>query len=142
MQLAGTWYNELKSSMTLVVAGNVLSGTYHNAAGPAAGDYDLYGIVDPDATVPNRTIAWVVQWTRKADAKNFNSVTAWSGQLQLLGTKKIPTITTEWLLTAATDPADDWASTHVGQDVFTQTPPSATSVKLKIKSKAPSHPRK
>jgi hypothetical protein len=140
MQLSGTWYNELKSSMTLAVNGNVLSGTYHNAAGSAAGDYDLYGIIDPDAAIPNRTIAWVVAWKRKSDGQNFNSVTAWSGQLQLLGT--VPTITTEWLLTSATSPADDWASTKVGQDVFTQTPPSPELAELKTKRKAPSHPAK
>lgn len=139
MPLTGKWFNELGSSMVISLSGNTIKGTYTNAAGSAAGDYDFLGVVEPAPTGTNQAVAWVVTWVRKSDKKNVHSVTAWSGQYQLIDDEE--TITAEWLLTAETDPADDWSSTTIGQDVFKRNPPVAKLVKKRLKLSAWSHPK-
>ena len=140
MSINGIWYNELGSSMSVTINGNTISGTYSNAAGQAAGEYDFIGVLEPSPVNTNQALAWVVTWVRKADQKNFHSVTAWSGQYQLI--QGIETITTEWLMTAETTPDADWASTNVGHDVFTRAKPSAETVSKRLKLSSWSHPKK
>jgi hypothetical protein len=48
-------------------------------------------------------------------------------------------ITALWLLTEATPPASDWASTLVGQDIFTRQP-SSDEVAARTKIRGRSHP--
>lgn len=146
MALDGTWYNELNSYLTIKTNGNVISGVYHNEAGQAKGDYNFIGVIEPAPLDSNQAIAWVVTWVRQSDNKNFHSVTAWSGQYQLIGNPQtgqpVETIVAEWLLTSETAPDADWASTNVGHDVFTRTPPTPAAVEARLKLTAWSHPRK
>ena len=124
MELNGTWYNELGSFMTLKVKGPNLSGTYQTAVGDAEGIYELVGRVVTDE-FSSEVLGWVVVWQNEYG--NSESVTAWSGQCQTVG--GVPTIVSTWLLTSETDPGDDWHSTLVGKDVFTNTQPSAEQIK-------------
>jgi hypothetical protein len=128
MDLNGTWYNELGSIMTLQTNGNIISGTYQTAVGDASGIYSLIGqiIVDESSSL---ALGWVVVWQNQYG--NSDSVTTWSGQLQSVnGT---PTIVTTWLLTSETDPNDDWHSTIVGKDVFTNSKPTVEEIKENLK---------
>jgi hypothetical protein len=139
MPITGKWYNELGSSMEVALSGNLIRGNYSNAAGQAEGDYDYFGVVEPDPTGTNQAVAWVVTWVRKSDQKNFHSVTSWSGQYQLIHDRE--TITAEWLLTSETDPTDDWSSTTVGHDVFRREPPAKEFVERRLRLSAWSHPK-
>jgi hypothetical protein len=80
------------------VNGTSISGKYHTAVGTAEGCYDLVGNIDTDGDPDSRgqAIAWVVLW--KNDYLNSHSVTAWSGQYQVInGVEEIETL---WLLTS------------------------------------------
>jgi hypothetical protein len=134
MALDGDWYNELKSKMVLSVTGAGITGTYHTAVGNATGVYDLVGRIDSKAG-SSRGIAFVVSWENTYG--NSESVTAWSGEVQVDGQDE--RILTTWLLTMETDPANNWESTIVGQDVFTRTPPSDADVKARLLRAIP-HP--
>jgi hypothetical protein len=146
MAIDGTWYNELNSSVNVQLNGNVISGIYHNEAGQAKGDYNFSGLVEPSPLDSNQAVSWVVTWVRLGDNKNFHSVTAWSGQYQLVNNPQtgqpMEVISAEWLLTSETTPDADWASTNIGHDVFTRTPPSSAAVVARLKMSAWSHPRK
>jgi hypothetical protein len=104
------------------------------------GDFDLSGVIEPSPKDTNQVLAWVVTWVRKTDQHNFHSVTAWSGQYQMID--EVETITAEWLLTVETTPDADWASTNVGQDVFTRTKPDAAAISKRLKLSSWSHPKK
>lgn len=147
MSLGGKWYNELNSSIDIQIGeDNTISGIYHNAAGAAKGDYNFTGVVEP---VPpgdtNQAIAWVVTWVRLSDGAKFQSVTAWSGQYQLVKDNEtnqtVEKITALWLLTVETVPDQDWKSTQVGQDVFTRIPAHPETVKKHLDTSAWSHPK-
>ena len=134
MTLAGKWYNELGSMMTLKVKNGQLSGTYHTAVGKTkkSGSYALIGRYDAKAKKKNCALGFVVSWQNTVQA--IGSVTAWSGQYQVR--KRQETILTTWLLTDETKSANNWKSTLVGSDTFTRNPPSS-----KPKSPKPlSHP--
>jgi hypothetical protein len=125
--------------MEVVFSENSIRGTYTNAAGQAAGDYEFLGVIEPEPTGTNQAVAWVVTWIRKSDQKNFHSVTSWSGQYQLIDDNE--TITAEWLLTSETDPTDDWSSTTVGHDIFRREPPPAGFVERRLRLSSWSHPK-
>lgn len=114
INLDGEWHNELGSILTIKVEGSTIKGIYQTKVGDANGIYTLVGQADTahDSSI---AIGWVVVW--KNEHGNSDSVTAWSGQCQLIdGTK---TIVTTWLLTEETSPKDDWRSTIIGKDIFT-----------------------
>ena len=73
------------------------------------------------------TLGWTVNW-ENSDL-NAHSVTTWSGQLQLNEGLEYYDILTTWLLTSQTIPEDNWESTQVGFDYFTQNPPSEQTKK-------------
>ena len=128
MSIAGTWYNELGSVMTIQTNGKVITGSYQTAVGNATGLYDLIGqtITAGDSS---EVLGWVVVWDNQYG--NSESVTTWSGQIQ--NVNGIPTIVTTWLLTSETDPNDDWHSTIIGKDVFTNKQPTSQEIEEKLK---------
>lgn len=135
MNISGRWYNELGSVMDLQAddQGNII-GTYHTAVGKAESQYVLVGRYDQ--TQQNGTIGWVVNWSNQYG--DSYSVTSWSGQFQTIQNNE--TLVTMWLLTNKTNPKDDWASTLVGQDVFTRVPPTEQTIQSALKMKRHSHP--
>lgn len=138
MSVAGTWYNELGSVMNLDVDGASITGEYQTAVGDASGTYSLTGSIDTggDPARNGQAIAWVVVWNNPYG--NSHSVTAWSGQYQLIdGEEEIETL---WLLTSETPPSQDWAATQVNKDTFTRTEPSAEAVARARRKRMPSHP--
>jgi hypothetical protein len=134
MDISGDWFNELGSKMVIRVHGTTITGKYQTAVGDADGVYELVGRVSvPDDS--NRTLAFVVTWQN--EKRKTDSVTAWSGEARELGGTQL--ITTTWLLTIETVPADDWKSTLVGKDLFTRTAPTAENI-AKLKAlRGPSH---
>ena len=136
MAVAGTWYNELGSVMDLEVSGSTLSGTYQTAVGDAKWIYRLVGSIDTLPITGGQAIGFVVAWVNEYGTSN--SVTAWSGQYQIIdGTEEI---LTQWLLTHETSPEDDWASTLINNDVFTRTPPTPEQIARRLKRGPSPHP--
>jgi hypothetical protein len=132
MDISGDWYNELKSKMVLTVDGSALTGTYNTGVGDASGEYSLVGRWDPSGE-ESQAIGFVVTWQN--GSKNTPAVTSWSGQVQT-NDQGDEVILTTWLLTEETERDSDWASTTIGQDVFTRQPPAAPIRLLK----AAAHP--
>jgi hypothetical protein len=134
MNIAGVWYNELGSQMTLYVKDSSITGKYVTAVGDADGVYDLVGRLSiPDTQ--NRALGFVVAWQ---NAKRVtDSATSWSGEAQVIDGEQ--TIVTTWLLTLATVPKDDWKSTLVGKDKFVRTAPSAQAIERAKLLRGPSH---
>ena len=134
MPLDGTWYNELNSEMILSVSeapnsGSIVTGTYQSKVGDAAGIYTLTGITDQGTGDATPNLGFTVSWVNPTYG-NTNSVTAWSGQLQEIDGEEV--ITTFWLLTQETTPANNWKSTLVGHDTFTRTPPTKEQIAARI----------
>ncbi len=137
--LEGIWYNELGSEMNLQVDGMQVTGTYQTAVGNAQGIYQLYGLTDSDPAIPtNQAVGFVVVWENEYGSSY--SVTAWSGQWQMIGSEE--SITTMWLLTSESDPSQDWKSTIVGKDVFTRNQPPQHQIEKNARQSAWSHPTK
>ena len=114
-------------------ATGVFGGRYFSRVGVAECWYVLTGRQDTDGNI----LGWTVNWQNST--LNALSVTTWSGQLQYTA-RGDPTILTTWLLTSQTDPKDNWGSTQVGFDVFSQTEPSPeTKEKAKLHGRR-SHP--
>ncbi|XP_028409296.1 uncharacterized protein LOC114531894 [Dendronephthya gigantea] len=113
------WYNELGSVMTVTSLDTVkgsFKGKYISAVGKAKKEYDLVGRFDTNGD----TLGWVVSYQNRH--LNAHSTCAWSGHMQEHSNK--PLILTTWLLTRETPIEEDWGSTMVGFDTFTQDPPS------------------
>ena len=108
--LAGTWYNELGSTLTIQVDGTGgLRGHYTSGAGSVAGNtYPLVGTYDPNAQGHETVVGFVVDWTE------IHAVTVWSGQYHHAD----ETIRATWLMATETAAGDEWRSTFVGHDVF------------------------
>ncbi|GAA0731370.1 hypothetical protein Drose_26310 [Dactylosporangium roseum] len=136
--LAGTWYNELGSSVTLTInSDGTITGTYNSAVGNASGDYRLAGRYDTTApSGAGEAVGWTVAW--RNDSRDANSATSWSGQY-FPGTPE--RIVTQWLLTSSSTPDQVWASTLVGHDEFTRARPSAATVARAKVSGASTEPR-
>jgi Avidin family len=138
MDIKGTWYNELHSTMTIAeVSNGQIKGTYTTAVSATAcaqGAFELIGRTDTDSG--GEGLGFVVSW--KNDGSDCESVTAWSGQAQTINGEE--SIVAYWLLTVESSPDEDWYATHVGQDTFTRTPPSPESVAKKSKMLRRSHP--
>ena len=113
----------------------VFGGKYHSQVGDARKWYVLTGRVD----LHGNTIGWTVNW-QNFISKNTHSVTTWSGQQQINSVGESVILTT-WLLTCQTTSHEDWESTLVGFDTFSQTPPSQeTTDKAKLQGRR-SHPK-
>ena len=133
MKLEGTWWNELGSKMEIEIDPadpKTFRGLYHTNVGSAqAKSYPLLGRCD-NRGLQSRMVAFVVAWNADPPAAEgasvSPSVTAWSGQLQLVDGSEV--ITTSWLLDRLTAPLDDWESTLIGMDYFTRTPPTRAQI--------------
>ena len=114
--LNGTWYNKLGSYMKLIVdnSGGV-TGIYNTGVGEASGDYALVGRTDVLGHETAWNVGFVVSWNNEANG-NSDSVTTWSGQLQIIDGAS--TIITTWLLTDETRTQNNWDSTTVGKNIF------------------------
>lgn len=138
MDIQGTWYNELGSTMVInPVANGQVTGTYTTAVsstGCAQGSFTLVGRTDTDTA--GEGVGFVVNW--KNNQADCESVTAWSGQAQTINGED--QINAFWLLTVESAPDQDWYATHVGQDVFTRTAPSKEHVAKKLKTTRRSNP--
>ena len=119
MQLAGIWYNQFGSKMELTVNQGKISGWYETRVGSGTGRYELAGRTDTNNDSA-QNVGWVISWENEKG--NLDSLTAWSGELQLIGAEEI--ISTTWLLTIEKAPRANWKSTLVGKDIFTRTPPN------------------
>jgi len=135
MRLDGEWFNELGSKMVLRVDGPSISGTYHTAVGNASGEYALVGRADTPRET-SQSVGFVVSWQN--EYQSADSLTAWSGQLQVIDGEEM--IVTTWLLTIETAPGEDWKSTMVGRDVFKRNPTPAAKIEKNTRMRAPSHP--
>lgn len=136
MPLDGTWYNELGSVMTLEANGSSVTGTYQTAVGDAQGRYPLVGATEPSSRIGSQAVGFVVAWVN--EYTNAHSVTAWSGQYQIVDGEE--EIVTQWLLTQETPPRDDWASTYIGHDLYTRQPPSEDKVARRLRRGPSAHP--
>ncbi|NEP56228.1 MAG: hypothetical protein F6K31_04280 [Symploca sp. SIO2G7] len=139
MSVEGTWYNELGSMMILSITGTSITGTYQTAVGDASGIYQLVGSFDVggNPSAAGQAIAWVVVWSNQAKG-NSHSVTAWSGQYQIIdGVEEIETM---WLLTSEMPTNFDWAATQINKDVFTRSAPPPETIVRASKKRMPAHP--
>jgi hypothetical protein len=134
VKLEGIWWNELGSKMEIEIDPadpKTFRGLYHTNVGSAQEkNYPLLGRCD-DRGLTSKMLAFVVAWNADPPAKPNTpnpSVTAWSGQLQIVDGQEV--ITTTWLLERFTAPADDWESTLVGMDYFKRTRPSPAEVEI------------
>jgi hypothetical protein len=109
---AGTWKNEYKSTMTLAVTGNMLSGTYTSevSGGDRVAQGTLTGCINGDL------ISFIVRWDKSA------SITAWVGHHVV--EDGIEAIETLWQMTTQTPSAENpnelWHSVFAGADRFTR----------------------
>jgi avidin family protein len=138
MGLEGTWYNELGSTLFIEnVSGGMLGGIYETAAsagGCATGTFTVVGATDTDSG--GQTVGFSVAW--KNGQSSCNSTTSWAGQYQTLGGSEH--FSALWLLAMATSESDDWASTLVGEDVFTRQAPAEEHVTAALRRKRHPHP--
>lgn len=134
--LQGTWYNELGSTMILNPLDptyGTMTGTYTTAvssSGCARGQFMLAGRTDIWAD--GQTVGWAVTWLNSSS--KCWSTTSWAGHYD--GTR----ITAFWLLAEQAAPGEQWASTLIGQDVFTRTAPTEDEVAQVHQAKRHSHP--
>jgi hypothetical protein len=138
MNLQGIWYNELGSTMVISQVNNgQITGTYGTAVSATAcaqGIFDLVGRTDTDRG--GEGVGFVVSW-QNAQSK-CESVTAWSGQAQNINGEDC--IIALWLLSVESAPDQEWYATHVGQDIFTRSQPSADAIAKKSRTLRRSHP--
>lgn len=139
MGLEGTWYNELGSTLVVEqVSDGTIVGSYQTAvssSGCARGAYPLLGKTDVDSG--GQTVGFSVTWLN-AESPSCNSTTSWVGQYQMVdGVEQLPSI---WILVMKTDPEDEWASTLVGEDLFTREPPAAEHLAAGSPRRRPAHP--
>ena len=136
MNLQGIWYNELGSVLTIdAIVGNTFQLNYQTAVSTencAQGTFNGTGYINvaPSGT----TIGMVVAWQN--ELSNCESVTTWSGYCTVDPLNQ--QIVAFWLLTSI-DPANQWASTLVGQDIFSQTPPTEKEIEKNSLIKRHSH---
>lgn len=118
--IAGTWYGQRGSRMELSLAhGGRIEGKYYTANNDEGqGVFDLVGMSDTRSFGGSRSVGIVVCWNN--EYVNQHSVTAWSGQYQVMNGEEM--LVTNWLLTRETAPEDGWAATMVGNDTFRRTP--------------------
>lgn len=137
MGLEGTWYNELGSSMTIdAVSDGAFDLTYETAVSAsdcAVGRFDGSGRSDDSAA--GLAVAFVVAWSN--ERSGCGAVTSWSGELRTVGGEE--TLVAMWLLVVPNEQYD-WASTIVGQDIFTRTPAPQGLVEESVAPKRHSHP--
>ncbi len=106
VDFSGSWYNELKSHMTIEQSDSVLKGIYESAVSSLGTTTkgSLLGYVDGDL------ISFVVHWDE------VQAITAWVGQLESVdSTYKLKTL---WQMTNQVSDGEEWSSIAAGADVF------------------------
>lgn len=146
MSVAGDWWNELGSKVTIQLDPNdarQISGTYHTNVGQAQQrSYPLVGRCDA-ASLPDQVVSWVVVWDppdapSPGESPRKPSTTAWVGQYHVVHGMEF--LTTTWLLTRMTAAPDDWESTLVSMDFFFRQVPTPEMVRTAREfGKAASH---
>lgn len=114
--ISGNWTNQLGSMMTLDCQPSsstvgFLSGSYRSAVGQAADFYQLSGRYTVVGT--DYILGFSVAWNNDVKG-NSKSATSWTGVYYADQQK----ITTFWILTSYTKPADMWGNSQIGKDVF------------------------
>jgi hypothetical protein len=106
---AGTWKNELKSSMELHVTGDKVTGTYTSQVSGTG--HQVTG--DISGCINGHVITFFVKWPSA-------SITTWMGHL--VEEYDVPAIETLWFLGMQTanpdDPSELWESVLAGADRF------------------------
>ena len=112
----------------------VFSGLYNSAVGEAMKWYIMVGRADTEGN----TVGWTVVY--KNEYLDANSTCTWSGQFQTdkSGNNVIPTT---WLLTTQTTPSENWKSTQVGFDYFTEIPTNIADIECTKLHCKHSHPK-
>ena len=133
MNIAGDWFNELGSKMTLIpdaTKPRLFRGTYHTAVGTAQEqEYDLVGSCD-QAGLDSQTIGWVVTYDPPDEAPegeepNGPTTCAWSGQAQVMSDAEgTPYLVTTWLLSGAVPREKNWTATTTGTNYFFRKQPT------------------
>lgn len=138
MDIQGTWFNELGSTMVLrPVSRGQFSGDYRTAVSATACARGVFRITRRSATdIGGDTLGFVVSWNNRGSV--CKSVAAWSGQAQTIN--GVDQINAFWLLTVESNPDMNWYATHVGQDVFTRTRPTDEVIERNLQSVRQSHP--
>ena len=138
MDIQGTWFNELGSTMVLrPVSRGQFSGDYRTAVSATACARGVFRITGRSATdIGGDTLGFVVSWNNRGSV--CKPVTAWSGQAQTIN--GVDQINAFWLLTVESNPDMNWYATHVGQDVFTRTRPTDEVIERNLQSVRQSHP--
>ena len=112
----------------------VFSGLYNSTVGEAEKWYIMVGRADTEGN----TVGWTVVY--KNEYLNAHSTCTWSGQFQADKSGSTVILTT-WLLTTQTTPPENWESTRVGFDYFTDIAPSNADIeRAKLHCKQ-SHPK-
>ncbi len=122
--LSGAWSNTLKSTMEITatpplptMGGNAsmngtIAGFYHSDVGKSPTRYPVRGTYvappGPDRTV---AIAWTTSFTEAG------TTSAWSGRLTDDGMH----INALWILSGASDDANEWSNSLTGKDFFSKT---------------------
>lgn len=139
MTLAGEWWNELGSKLIINPSSSnprLFDGSYHTAVGTAQQrDYALVGTCDNFGGT-SQTVGWAVAFDppdppEPGKTPNGPTTCAWSGQLQV-ARGGLEYIVSTWILTGATERADNWTSTTVGKDYFFRSFPSPEMIGLAV----------
>lgn len=114
--IAGMWYSQRGSRLEFKqLHDGHLEGKYYTANNDEAqGVFDVIGRGDTRSFGGSRSVGFVVCWNN--EYVNQHSVTAWSGQYQVISGEEV--LMTNWLLTRETAPEQGWAATMVGNDTF------------------------
>jgi len=109
VNFAGTWRNQLGSTMKLTIVGDLVSGSYESAVSSSGSTIvgKLTGYTNGDL------ISFVVNWPSAA-------ITAWVGQL--INDDGYDIVQTLWQMTTnipdASEPTSMWQSVFAGTDRF------------------------
>ena len=138
MGVAGIWYNELGSRMTIEIQPDgSLSGSYASGVG-SSGTMPLSGRYDPTYSPGNggQNCGWVVEWN--SGPRAVDRLTSWSGQYF----PGFNTIVAMWHMTAETTTQGQWESTFDGKDVFYSAQRTDEQIAEARVHVAPSHPHR
>lgn len=109
---AGTWKNELGSTMKITQTGDLLDGDYVSAKSGTG--TETHGILK--GYVDGKLISFVVHWDK------FQAISAWVGQVVPPAKPGDPDVlSTLWQMTKAVNSGDEWAAINAGADTFTRT---------------------
>ena len=134
MSINGKWYSFKGSELILTEEGSELKGTFDSVQDPN-GARPLHRSVDPDPSLPNRTLSFSVAWIKGDASSGPVSVTSYTGQYHGGGgTSFKEFIDVVFLLANETSPAKEYASVFVGHDRFTRDKPPAHQIEDAVRT--------